>query len=661
MKKLRFSLSLLLCTVLLCGLLCPTAYGMRQDLSDVTITMKDFVREQGVTFDGGDGQPKLLMIGGFGSCIKTEFTVKNLLAVLREKDAEKPQVFLLDNQGNSEKRILSVLGDDPLPDCVCVCREKTCGCWMGGRSLSAVPLPLNFFLQALYEKEAFGYTMPLMIYVDKNGSLVHFSEAEVSGGEIKQHFSEIGSASAAPKQFVYEETDEEPVFASFPVKMTYAQTEARKALAMVNALRTGTDAWYWNEDDVTKTELKDLEPLVYDYALERVAMQRALELTALYNHTRPDGNSFSATYKDLNYSYKIIGENIAKGQKTVSQVQTDWEEEDKPYDDQGHRRNMLDGRFRAFACACAILNGTRYWVQEFSDAVQEPEKTPAADTLSVGSIRLNARDVTDWPMQPGELILGVGQREDLNKTPTFGMLYAPLALTARRDNSKPTDWNELAVELDYRPEITGIKMESALRPVWKSEDDSIAAVSADGALTGKKEGKTRLTSEIRPEGSDISFSVSLPVTVQKAPYNNTPVTVPVKRLGERLLLIAPGTTVRQISAFFDHSVGFGSSRAIEFDNPANTGLFISLNDGGNLIAVVPGDPDADGEITAADARLALRGAVGLEQYQIGSPGYVACNVDGEPNLTAGDARLILRGAVGLDRPESWFLAIEDDT
>lgn len=59
-----------------------------------------------------------------------------------------------------------------------------------------------------------------------------------------------------------------------------------------------------------------------------------------------------------------------------------------------------------------------------------------------------------------------------------------------------------------------------------------------------------------------------------------------------------------------------------------------------------GDLDADGEITASDARLCLRAAVGLETLS----GYMAARADfdNKGHLTAGDARTVLRLAVGLD-------------
>ena len=67
----------------------------------------------------------------------------------------------------------------------------------------------------------------------------------------------------------------------------------------------------------------------------------------------------------------------------------------------------------------------------------------------------------------------------------------------------------------------------------------------------------------------------------------------------------------------------------------------------------PGDVDEDGKITAADARLALRRSVSLEDYKEGSPKFLACDVDFDGNVTAADARLILRASVGLEDAKTW--------
>ena len=61
-----------------------------------------------------------------------------------------------------------------------------------------------------------------------------------------------------------------------------------------------------------------------------------------------------------------------------------------------------------------------------------------------------------------------------------------------------------------------------------------------------------------------------------------------------------------------------------------------------------GDVDLNGKIEAADARLALRLAVGLETFEAGTIQFIAADADHSGKSEASDARLILRAAVGLE-------------
>lgn len=68
------------------------------------------------------------------------------------------------------------------------------------------------------------------------------------------------------------------------------------------------------------------------------------------------------------------------------------------------------------------------------------------------------------------------------------------------------------------------------------------------------------------------------------------------------------------------------------------------------IAVL-GDVDGDGAISVADARLALRQAVSLEN--LNGVYFFAGKVGGE-NVGVSEARKILRAAVGLDDASEWL-------
>ena len=62
--------------------------------------------------------------------------------------------------------------------------------------------------------------------------------------------------------------------------------------------------------------------------------------------------------------------------------------------------------------------------------------------------------------------------------------------------------------------------------------------------------------------------------------------------------------------------------------------------------VLPGDVNGDGEVTAIDARLALRASVGLEDFSDDPAAFTACDTDRDGVITAMDARRILRASVG---------------
>ena len=67
-----------------------------------------------------------------------------------------------------------------------------------------------------------------------------------------------------------------------------------------------------------------------------------------------------------------------------------------------------------------------------------------------------------------------------------------------------------------------------------------------------------------------------------------------------------------------------------------------------------GDVNLDGEISAEDARLALRQAVKLEHYAPDSQNFINADVNFDKSVTADDARSILRAAVKLENPADWL-------
>ncbi len=168
-------------------------------------------------------------------------------------------------------------------------------------------------------------------------------------------------------------------FAAQSVAVKFEQSEARTVLGKINSLRSGSDAWYWNSDNKTKTYVNNAQPLTYDYTLEKIAMQRACELVYLYNHQRPNGSSVFTAYDQYGYASLGKGENIANGypELNADAVHTAWREDNDYYEGQGHRRAMLDSRFTAVGIAHIYYYDTslgcnvHFWAEEFGTTVHD--------------------------------------------------------------------------------------------------------------------------------------------------------------------------------------------------------------------------------------------------------------------------------------------------
>lgn len=166
------------------------------------------------------------------------------------------------------------------------------------------------------------------------------------------------------------------------VQVTFHQKEARGMLRLINEFRAGPESWYWNDDGrKTKTGPLKLAPFEYDYALEKAAMQRAIEIAVSYGHARPDGSDCVSVLKDYGYGFRAYGENIAYGQGSAEEVFVAWREDSFDYAGQGHRRNMLSTVCTRIGIACVVSKGTKYWVQEFAKPTSrgDTKETKAAD------------------------------------------------------------------------------------------------------------------------------------------------------------------------------------------------------------------------------------------------------------------------------------------
>ena len=208
------------------------------------------------------------------------------------------------------------------------------------------------------------------------------------------------------------------------ISVKYGQTEARKIFNMINEMRTSsTDAWYWNEDDTTKTTCSALSELAYDYDLERLAMKRAAEIALSYSHTRPNGGrSFSVYSEEGITNWRALGENIAAGYLSAEAVNMGWREDNENYVGQGHRRNMLSADFNCVGIGHVYYNGYHYWVEEFAYRTSvNTTGTAANDSEQVTALSVDNSKITDFKatFEKTSYTLRVGESTEANLTKTM--------------------------------------------------------------------------------------------------------------------------------------------------------------------------------------------------------------------------------------------------
>lgn len=89
------------------------------------------------------------------------------------------------------------------------------------------------------------------------------------------------------------------------------------------------------------------------------AQLRAEECAASFSHTRPNGASCFTALREMGVNYSGAAENIAYGQDTPQEVVNAWMNSD------GHRKNILNGKYTEIGIGYAVINGTPYWSQFF--------------------------------------------------------------------------------------------------------------------------------------------------------------------------------------------------------------------------------------------------------------------------------------------------------
>jgi len=300
------------------------------------------------------------------------------------------------------------------------------------------------------------------------------------------------------------------------IYVTYGQTEARSMLQYINQFRTSTagaddaaGAWFWNSDDTTKTVYNVdggtyLGELVYDYSLEQAAMVRAAEIAVSFSHTRPNGESCSTAFPS---GYSSKGENLAAGSGTAQSAFISLREDSYMYDQQGHRRNMLNPSFNCIGIGHVVVDNVHYWVQilGYKDS---PNTTATSANNSGGHKNVSVSSAS--------LSYVGAYTSDFTSQLTVGQSVSAPVVVA--EYTFPDHWPS-SYNIKSFPSVT-----------WTSSDDSVVSVgtlsrSTNASFTGVFLGDATMTAAFTSVGDNAARTATVDVSVVPASIAGAQVTL----------------------------------------------------------------------------------------------------------------------------------------
>ncbi len=268
------------------------------------------------------------------------------------------------------------------------------------------------------------------------------------------------------------------------VKVTtkFGQSDARSLAKLINEFRSGSDNWLYDSNG-KKVKTGALPTLKYDYNLEKLAMVRATEIAVEFSHTRPDGQPYYHIYDEGDGTmYTAVGENIAVGQKDYKKAFAAWEEANKSYGGQSHRRQMLSSAYSAIGVGHVYVNGYHYWVTMFGNNKSAMAKTTAYNdsydvAITVQASKIDGKKIT---FSAEEVTTDVESK-----------VAVPVAQTSI---TYPNTWKSKAVKV-------------AVPVTWKAYNEAIAKVTDNKEVTPVSVGTTTLRTKV----NGVDYKVKLKV------------------------------------------------------------------------------------------------------------------------------------------------------
>jgi len=111
---------------------------------------------------------------------------------------------------------------------------------------------------------------------------------------------------------------------------------------------------------------KPVGPVKWNNTLYDSAMSHAKEMSRyeFFSHYSRDGKDIGQRLTRRGYPWRVVGENIAEGQRKFSQAMEDW------IDSETHCKMLMDKRVDEMA----VARYKRYWVQHFGKQQPKPSE-----------------------------------------------------------------------------------------------------------------------------------------------------------------------------------------------------------------------------------------------------------------------------------------------
>ena len=370
------------------------------------------------------------------------------------------------------------------------------------------------------------------------------------------------------------------------------------------------------------------EALTIDETLMKLAMERAIEISAYFDHTRPNDTDFSSILRANGIQYTTSGENILGGYTTAVSAIQGWMESP------GHKANILNGDFKSIGMGCFVTNDTYYWVQIFTS------------NQGTGTVTAEVKDATQ-------------------KQVVFTDFISDITLRIPSKYGYSSNMFDIGDIVDATVSFTNQEWTFAklilknTDLVWESLTPSVVTVNENGQIKIVGTG----TGKIRVSLGDITKEYELGVYI---PIES--IEIPKK------LEMTVGETIEISVVFNPYNTNYGKnikwSTSNSFfvgvqtlDKTKETGKIIARNAGTAIITAesingktatcevtvkmptIKGDVNKDGRIDSVDASLVLN--YNVQDKALTAEQIVIADVNEDGRVNSKDSSLILQMNVGL--------------